>query len=583
MDNHSGGVTSVTASSPIFSSGGTTPNITCQTASGSLAGCLLAVDWNTFNNKQPAGNYLTALTGDGTASGPGSSVFTLASVTTPGTSPKVTYNAKGLVTSGTTLSSGDIPNNSANTTGTSANVTAASNSTLTTLSALSLPYSQLTGAPSALTFNAPLSLSGNAVSISLATTSTPGYLSSTDWNTFNNKQAAGAYITALTGDATASGPGSSSLTFATVNSNTGSFGTASTIPSFTVNGKGLITAASNNTVTTLPSLNLPASQVTGLTSGSVVYSNGTSLTQDNANFFWNDSNVALGIGGSPQSASVLTTINSSGAAKPIWTFSYGTGSTTGVRGDMARGTVGSPTATQTGDVLNFFSGRGYGSSQFATASTGLMQIVAGENFTNSSNATYLAFKTTPTASVTSAEAMRINTTGNILVGTTTDNATDKVQVNGGVSLSYAKLQGSVSGNVQRQASATTTSYTITDPPAQGGVNTVAVNNGSGVMAWTSFPSPYLVSTISSNTNAVASTTYLCNTSGAAFTLTLPAPVSGAFVAIKDSTGSFGTNQLTVAPHGSEMIEGLAANKVLYTAWGAFSFFSDGTNWFMGPF
>jgi hypothetical protein len=58
----------------------------------------------------------------------------------------------------------------------------------------------------------PLSIAANAISISQANTTTNGYLSSTDWNTFNNKQAAGNYITALTGEATASGPGSASVT-----------------------------------------------------------------------------------------------------------------------------------------------------------------------------------------------------------------------------------------------------------------------------------------------------------------------------------------------------------------------------------
>jgi len=47
-----------------------------------------------------------------------------------------------------------------------------------------------------------------------------------------------------TGDAT----GATVLTLATVNSNVGSFGNATIIPSLTVNGKGLITAVSNNTV-----------------------------------------------------------------------------------------------------------------------------------------------------------------------------------------------------------------------------------------------------------------------------------------------------------------------------------------------
>jgi len=41
-----------------------------------------------------------------------------------------------------------------------------------------------------------------------------GYLSSIDWNIFNNKQASGNYITALTGDVTASGPGSVAATIA---------------------------------------------------------------------------------------------------------------------------------------------------------------------------------------------------------------------------------------------------------------------------------------------------------------------------------------------------------------------------------
>lgn len=55
--------------------------------------------------------------------------------------------------------------------------------------------------------------------------------------------AAGGGITALTGDVTATGPGSAAATLATVNANVGSFGGASSIPNFTVNAKGLITAA----------------------------------------------------------------------------------------------------------------------------------------------------------------------------------------------------------------------------------------------------------------------------------------------------------------------------------------------------
>jgi len=58
----------------------------------------------------------------------------------------------------------------------------------------------------------------------------------------------------------------------------------------------------------------------------------------------------------------------------------------------------------------------------------------------------------------------------------------------------------------------------------------------------------------------------CDTSGGAFTLTLPSPtgLGGHLYRIIDSTGFFQSNNLTLAPNGSEKIEGLAASKVLQT-------------------
>jgi len=73
----------VTATSPLFSSGGSTPNLTIQQSSGSQAGYLSSTDWTTFNNKQAAGSYITSLTGEATGTGPGATAVTLnnASVT----------------------------------------------------------------------------------------------------------------------------------------------------------------------------------------------------------------------------------------------------------------------------------------------------------------------------------------------------------------------------------------------------------------------------------------------------------------------------------------------------------------------
>jgi hypothetical protein len=62
----------------------------------------------------------TELSGDVTTSG--SNVTTLKNTGTSGTYTKVTTDAAGRVSSGTTLASGDIPNNAANTSGTAANL-----------------------------------------------------------------------------------------------------------------------------------------------------------------------------------------------------------------------------------------------------------------------------------------------------------------------------------------------------------------------------------------------------------------------------------------------------------------------------
>jgi hypothetical protein len=254
-------------------------------------------------------------------------------VTNPTTTPALTLSTTvtgilyGNGTSVAAAIAANFPILNQNTTGTASNITATSNSTLTTLSALSLPASQLTGLGNITddstaglmitggvgavigggvyisqaqagtaqngylsstdwnTFNNKQSTittgnltdgtsdgititggtgavigSGTTISQQVATASQNGYLASTDWTTFNNKQAAGNYITSLTGDVTGSGPGATATTLATVNSNIGSFGTATAVSTMTVNAKGLVTAASNT------SIQIAESQVTNLVS-----------------------------------------------------------------------------------------------------------------------------------------------------------------------------------------------------------------------------------------------------------------------------------------------------------------------------
>jgi hypothetical protein len=104
-------------------------------------------------------------------------------------------------------------------------------------------------------------------------------------------QPSGNYITALTGDVTATGPGSVAATLATVNSNVGSFGSSTSIPSFTVNAKGLITAASGNAVVA------PAGTLSGTTLNSTVVTSSLTSVGTIATGIWNGTTIAIANGG----------------------------------------------------------------------------------------------------------------------------------------------------------------------------------------------------------------------------------------------------------------------------------------------
>jgi hypothetical protein len=83
------GVSSVTASTPLASSGGTTPNITIQQASGSQAGYLSSVNWTTFNGKQ---DPITLTT---TGAGAATFIANVLNIPTPGTAAFTSLTTTG--------------------------------------------------------------------------------------------------------------------------------------------------------------------------------------------------------------------------------------------------------------------------------------------------------------------------------------------------------------------------------------------------------------------------------------------------------------------------------------------------------
>jgi hypothetical protein len=114
--------------------------------------------------------------------------------------------------------------------------------------------------------------------------------------------------------------------------------------------------------------------------------------------------------------------------------------------------------------------------------------------------------------------------------------------------------------------------------APGSSGNVLSSNGT---TWTSTPPTagglsYIFTT--TPVTAVNNQGVLADTSGGAFTVTLPStPTTGAQVVVADAGGNWGTNNLTVARNGST-ISGLAENLVCDISGASVQFVYDGTTW-----
>jgi len=104
------------------------------------------------------------------------------------------------------------------------------------------------------------------------------------------------------------------------------------------------------------------------------------------------------------------------------------------------------------------------------------------------------------------------------------------------------------------------SYTLTLPTATGTADQILVTDGSGNLSFTDNSGGTSWQAVkSTGFTAVAGEGYFCDTSGGAFTATLPAsPTLGDEVTLVDYAGTFDTNNLTVG-RNSENIQGSAAD------------------------
>jgi hypothetical protein len=152
------------------------------------------------------------------------------------------------------------------------------------------------------------------------------------------------------------------------------------------------------------------------------------------------------------------------------------------------------------------------------------------------------FLLTATASAVNEITLANATTGNKPTFTATGDDTD------------------IGVSIQPKGTGTVTIDALTFPAADGTADQVLTTNGSGVLSFVDNTGGTAWAAVkTTGFTAVAGEGYFCDTTLAAFTMTLPAGTLGDEISFIDYAGTFDTYALTVAPNGAEKIQGTAAS------------------------
>lgn len=226
-------------------------------------------------------------------------------------------------------------------------------------------------------------------------------------------------------------------------------------------------------------------------------------------------------------------------------YSTNTGATIIQR--RARGTLASPTAVQSGDILGGITLRGYGTTGFSSNGRVRMNGVTTENWTDSAQGAYLAWFTTLTGGTNTTENMRLTESGQLLVGTNSGAAGNKAVINGTTE---------IFGGAAAMGPATGQNNFVLSGSTNGGLGYVQVVGGRAFTR---------VATLTNYTLGVGDYYLGVNSTNATITVTLPAatvfPNGGTFVVVQE----FGTNSsIIITRAGADTINALTTNAVITT-------------------